>query len=73
MSTPNYMPHEEGPLFPDDAPGMVDDLSVLLSATDRDVEDAVARQNMRDMSETSFKAWLKVKLNETDTTSHPQE
>ncbi len=55
----DYAPFTEGPLFPEDAGGLVDELATYLRAKDRDVSDAVARENRRDMAEDSFRHWLR--------------
>lgn len=59
---PYYKPPTEGPLFPDEAEGVADEFSTFLAASDRDVSDEVARQNIKDKSEESFKVWLQQQL-----------
>lgn len=59
---PYFKPHEEGPIFPDKGNDLVDDVETFLSATNRDVEADVARQNIRDMSDDSFGLWVRETL-----------
>lgn len=59
-----YRPHEEGPLFPDDARDLVDGATTLLAAVDRDVEEAVATQDIQAAVEDSWLAWVGQKLQE---------
>ncbi len=61
---PYYKPPIEGPIFPDEADGIADEFSLFLAASDRDVSDTVARQNIRDKTEASFRLWLQQKLEE---------
>lgn len=61
---PYYKPPVEGPLFPDDANGIADEFSGFLAASDRDVGDEVARRNIQDKTEDSFKFWLQQRLDE---------
>ena len=55
---PYYKPPTEGPIFPEDAEGLGDEFSGFLIASDRDVSDAVSRQNIRDKAADSFSLWL---------------
>ena len=61
---PYFKPHEEGPIFLDKDAELVDDVDTLLRASDRDVSDEVARQNIHDMAKNSFKVWTSEKLKE---------
>lgn len=55
---PYFKPPEEGPLWPDEADTMAEDATNFLIAYNRDVSDAVARQNGSDKTRASFKVWL---------------
>ena len=59
---PYYKPPQEGPIFADEAGDITDEFSAFLAASDRDVSDAVARQNIADKTDASFKLWLELKL-----------
>ena len=41
IDVPNFYPHEEGPLFPEDAGKMIEDTETFLRASDQNVRDAV--------------------------------
>jgi hypothetical protein len=60
----DYFPQHEGPLWPDEAAGIGDEASLFLAASDEDVRDEVARQDIKDMAHDSFKLWLQEKLTE---------
>jgi len=51
-------------MFPEDAGDLVEGAKTLLAANDRDVDAAVAEQNMHDLAADSFKLWLDQKLDE---------
>ena len=62
--TDNFESFQEGPLFPDEAGGLVSGLESLLAATTEDTRDAVAKQNVHDRAEASFRDWMRGKLDE---------
>lgn len=52
---PYFKPHEEGPLFPDDASRMGDDVDTFLAAYNRDVSVEVVGANIQDLTYASLK------------------
>jgi hypothetical protein len=60
------LPHQEGPLVPDDNGSLADEAAAFLQGSDRDVEDAVASSDVRDTSLASFRTWIDSKLAELD-------
>lgn len=61
---PYFKPHLEGPIFNDgqEAASLIDAVETFLDCSDRDVEAAVAKQNRRDIAETSFKLWIQEQI-----------
>jgi|GEM_PF-4414451 len=61
---PYFKPYQEGPIFPDEGDRLAEDAASFLRASDRDVADEVARRNIEDMSEDSFRLFVSTKLKE---------
>ena len=59
---PYYLPPEEGPIFPDESGDLAGEVDTFLRVLDRDVTDAVSRENTRDRAEASFEVWLRAKI-----------
>jgi len=67
MSSPDvpyFQPFQEGPLFPDDSATLASDAETFLRASDRDMADEVAQQNIADLAGDSLRLWLTTKLSE---------
>lgn len=59
-----FRPFEEGPLFPDDAGDVVKGAEDYLAVDNEVVASDVAKQDISDMAESSFDAWVAAKLKE---------
>lgn len=70
---PYFKPHEEGPIFPEEGKNLVNDVETFLSASDRDTAADVARQNIKDLSDDSFKLWARETLKEMGITPPESE
>jgi hypothetical protein len=60
------LPFKEGPLFPRDDDSLAAEAAAFLQADGRNVEDGVAREDIRDTSLDSFRTWVRETMDELD-------
>lgn len=73
LEAPYFKPPQEGPIFPDTDGSLAADFETFLGAVNRDVADAVARQNLHDIARDSYKIWLKNRLRSTTHNLSPEQ